>query len=380
MQLQGEVALYSGDNATAETSFQRAIELDPNDLGAYEKLARYLMVTGRQDEVVKTYEAALAQNPDSARLHLTVGSLYELRQDVPKAIQHYEDAVRLDPKLAVAKNNLAYLIAETGGNLDRALDLAQEAKELLPDNPNAADTLGWVLYKKQSHDAAIGYLREAVRGMEPDDPQLPIVRQHLALAYEAAGDVKSAREVVDEAIADIEARRGREGGEAGAEPPWAGDIRALRARLGADRLLGVQDLRPAGRCNLLPASARRGRRLARPAGRDGSGRDAMRSSMLGLGVAFALGLSVPVAAEDAAPQATSPSGASAGAAPSAAPAEAPRPEAEAAEGGAAERRTARRRGSRPRRRSRRPRRRPERASSSVRSSPTRRAARAASTR
>ena len=139
--------------------------------------------------------------------------------------------MRLDPELAVAKNNLAYLIAETGGNLDRALDLAQEAKELLPDNPNAADTLGWVLYKKQSHDAAIGYLREAVRGMEPDDPQLPIVRQHLALAYQAAGDLKSAREVLDEAIADIEARQGREGGEAGAEPPWAGDIRALRARL-----------------------------------------------------------------------------------------------------------------------------------------------------
>jgi tetratricopeptide (TPR) repeat protein len=231
VQLQGEVALYSGDNATAEKSFQRAIELDANDLGAYEKLARYLMVTGRQDEVVKTYESALSQNPDSARLHLTVGSLYELRQDVPKAIEHYENAVRLDPELAVAKNNLAYLIAETGGNLDRALDLAKEAKELLPDNPNAADTLGWVLYKKESHDAAIGYLREAVRSMEPDDPQLPIVRHHLALAYEAAGDLKSAREVVDEAIADIDARRGREGAEASAEPPWAGDIRALRDRL-----------------------------------------------------------------------------------------------------------------------------------------------------
>jgi len=231
VQLKGEVALYSGDNATAEESFQRAIELDANDLGAYEKLARYMMVTGRQDEVVKTYEAALSQNPDSAKLHLTVGSLYELRQDVQKAIEHYENAVRLDPDLGVAKNNLAYLIAETGGNLDRALDLAKEAKELLPDNPNAADTLGWVLHKKESHDAAIGYLREAVRGMEPDDPQLPIVRQHLALAYEAAGDLKSAREVVDEAIADIEARRGREGAEAAAEPPWAGDIRALRTRL-----------------------------------------------------------------------------------------------------------------------------------------------------
>ncbi len=230
VQLQGEVALYSGDHQAAEASFQRAIELDPNDIAAYEKLARYMMVTGRPDEVTKTYEAALERNPRSAKLHLTVGSLYELQGRIPDAVARYEEAVRLDPGLAVAKNNLAYLIAESGGNLDRALDLAKEAKELLPDNPNAADTLGWVLYKKKSPDAAIGYLREAVQSMDPEDPQLPVVRQHLALAYEAAGDVQSARDAVEKAISDIEGRRQRDG-QASPEPPWAGELRALRDRL-----------------------------------------------------------------------------------------------------------------------------------------------------
>jgi tetratricopeptide (TPR) repeat protein len=231
LQLSGEVALYSGDQASAEKLFRQAIDKDPNDVAAYEKLARFMMVTNRPDQVVKTYEEALQKNENSAKLHLIVGSLYELRGDRDKAMERYEDAIRLEPDLAVAKNNLAYLIAESGGSLDRALDLAQEAKELLPDNANAADTLGWVLYKKKSPDAAIPYLREAVRNMQPDDPQLPIVRQHLAMAYEAAGDVKSAREAVDQAIADIEARRTREGDRAAPEPPWAGEIRAMRERL-----------------------------------------------------------------------------------------------------------------------------------------------------
>jgi tetratricopeptide (TPR) repeat protein len=231
LQLSGEIALYSGDQASAEASFKAAIDRDPNDIAAYEKLARFMMVTNRPDEVVATYENALQKNEGSAKLHLIVGSLYELRGEKDKAIQRYEDAVRLDPELAVAKNNLAYLIAESGGSLDRALDLAQEAKELLPDNANAADTLGWVLYKKNSPDAAIGYLREAVRNMQPDDPQLPIVRQHLALAYEAAGDLKSARDAVDQAIADIEARKSRDGEKAAPEPAWAGEIRAMRDRL-----------------------------------------------------------------------------------------------------------------------------------------------------
>jgi tetratricopeptide (TPR) repeat protein len=231
LQLSGEVALYSGDQAGAERLFRQSIDKDPNDVAAYEKLARFMMVTNRPEQVVKTYEEALAKNENSAKLHLIVGSLYELRGERDKAMERYEDAIRLEPDLAVAKNNLAYLIAETGGSLDRALDLAQEAKELLPDNPNAADTLGWVLYKKNSPEAAIPYLREAVRNMQPDDPQLPIVRQHLAMAFEASGDVKSAREAVDQAIADIEARRTREGDRAAPEPPWAGEIRAMRDRL-----------------------------------------------------------------------------------------------------------------------------------------------------
>lgn len=231
VQLDGEIALYSGDRETAEARFKRAIELDPNDVSGYEKLARYMMVTGRPDEVVKTYEAALEKNPNQATLHLTLGSLYELQGKADQAIARYEDSIRLDPNLAVAKNNLAYLLAESGDNLDRALELAQQAKEQLPENPNAADTLGWVLYKKNSFEAAIGYLREAVRSMDPEDPQLPLIRQHLALAYEGAGDLKSAEETVDQAIADIEARRTREGGEPTPEPAWAGELRALKERL-----------------------------------------------------------------------------------------------------------------------------------------------------
>ena len=47
MQLLGEVSLYTGKLDQAEESFRRAIQLDPNDLRAYQSLARYLAVTGR---------------------------------------------------------------------------------------------------------------------------------------------------------------------------------------------------------------------------------------------------------------------------------------------------------------------------------------------
>ena len=143
---------------------------------------------------------------------------------------HYEQALKLDPDLAVAKNNLAYLLAETNGDLDRALELAQEAKERLPDNANTADTLGWVLYKKEIPSAAIGYLQEAERGLGAENPQLGIVRHHLALAYEANGQPERARDALVRALRDLEALRA--GNEDAREPEWAGEIRAMLDRPG----------------------------------------------------------------------------------------------------------------------------------------------------
>jgi tetratricopeptide (TPR) repeat protein len=235
LQLRGLAELTQGLEAEAEASLRRAIELDPNDLAGYERLAQLLARRGRSQEMLATYESALAARPDSAPLQLLVGVLHEGLGRRESARERYEQAVRLDPELAAAKNNLAYLLAEEGRDLDRALDLAQEAKSLLPDDPNAADTLGWVLYKKNIPSAAIGYLKEAEAGFAREDPSLGIVRHHLALAYEANGEPDRAREVIERALADLdsvraaqEARTGRPAGE----PAWAGDLRSLRDRLG----------------------------------------------------------------------------------------------------------------------------------------------------
>jgi len=229
--LRGEVLLYSGKQVEAETAFRRAIELDPNDLSGYQNLARYLAITGRPSEVLATYEEALQQNPDSAPLHMVVGSLYELQSRTEEAMARYEEAIRLDPGLAVARNNLAYLLTEEGGDLDRALDLAQEAKALLPDNPNAADTLGWVLYKKNLPSAAIGYLKEAASGFRAEEPSLALVRYHLALAYEANGEPEQARQILETAIRALDAIYQDEDGEKRPEPAWTAEIRSMHERL-----------------------------------------------------------------------------------------------------------------------------------------------------
>ncbi|MBW2272293.1 MAG: tetratricopeptide repeat protein [Deltaproteobacteria bacterium] len=235
MQLKGLVAMLSSDMETAQQSFTRATELDPDDVTAYQQLANFYRATGRLDETIQTYERAIEARPDSAKLYHFLAVLYELDGRSDLAMKNYEAAVERDPSHAQAKNNLAYMLAESGEDLDRALDLAQEAKALLPEDANTADTLGWVLYKRGVPSAAVGYLKEAADSTDPDNPNLGIIRYHLALAYEADGQKEKAAEVLERAVTDLDQRyeAAQAAGRKVAEPPWEKDLRQMLDRLKA---------------------------------------------------------------------------------------------------------------------------------------------------
>ncbi len=232
--LEGLAYLMSGKNAEGEELLRRAIDLDPNDLAIYQSLAGHLSRTGRREESLETYKKALAAKPDSPQLHFVLGTLYEA-DDPAQAMEHYESALRLQPDMAIAKNNLAYLMVEAGKDLDRALSLAQEAKAALPEHPGIADTLGWVLFKKGVPSAAVGYLKEAEAGFRPEDPSLAIVRHHLAQAYEANNEADKARDVLKRALETLDAQRKalseQKQGELPPEPAWVAPIRAMLERL-----------------------------------------------------------------------------------------------------------------------------------------------------
>jgi tetratricopeptide (TPR) repeat protein len=203
-QLEASVALFEGAVGRAEQGYQRAIQLDPHDFSAYDALAQLFVVTGRQGQAIATFEQALAEEPNSAALHHVLGVLYASDGQTKIATQHFEAAVRNAPDLAVPKNNLAYLYAERNENLDRALELARDAKTQLPDHPHAADTLGWVLHRLGIPTAAIAYLREAEAGIDPSGPEIVTVSHHLAQAYEANDQPDEALATLNRTIARIE--------------------------------------------------------------------------------------------------------------------------------------------------------------------------------
>lgn len=233
VQMVGMVHFTDGNLEEAEKAFVRATELAPNDIETHQQLARFYSLTGRTDETIATYERAVEVRPDSDSLHHFLALLYEAQGELDKAEQAYENAIKYNENHAFAKNNLAYLLADTGKDLDRALDLAQDAKALLPNDANAADTLGWVLFKRGVNGAAVGYLKESVENADADDPALGVMRHHLAQAYEADGSPDKAVNVLRAAIDDLEARKRAEraAGRNPVSPPWESDVRNMLERL-----------------------------------------------------------------------------------------------------------------------------------------------------
>jgi len=125
-----------------------------------------------------------------------LGIIYQGENNYSKAQEYYEKVLTINPNFVPAANNLAYIYAEQGGNIDVALNLAQKAREKMPQDANVADTLGWIYYKKNVYSTAITYLKEAAEKM----PEQPVVRYHLGMAYYKNGNRDLARQELNRAL------------------------------------------------------------------------------------------------------------------------------------------------------------------------------------
>jgi Flp pilus assembly protein TadD len=108
----------------------------------------------------------------------------------------YEQVLKIDPGNPVALNNLAYLKAEQGIDLESALTMAQRARQKEPKSPQIADTLGWIYIKKSQSEEAVRIFQDVVK-QEPDNPAF---HYHYGMALLQKGDKVSAKRELDIAM------------------------------------------------------------------------------------------------------------------------------------------------------------------------------------
>lgn len=185
-----------GDLKRTEELLRTVIETDANDFDAYITLARLYQAQRRTPEARARLEAILDKKPNAIGPLTMIGMLFEVENNLPEAQKKYEQVVQIDREAPVAANNLAYLYADRGGNLDLALQLAQVARQKLPDRPEVADTVGWVYLKRGMAGLAIPPLEDAVKA----DPKNATYAYHLGVALAQAGEKARARRMLETAI------------------------------------------------------------------------------------------------------------------------------------------------------------------------------------
>ena len=194
--LAGRVYDAVGDKAKAEQALLKAVAVDPQNPDGYENLVRLYATQGRVDRALSEMDALARKNPSAVGPATMMGTILQATGKLAEAQGWYEKALAIDPHAVVAANNLAWLYAEQGGDLDAALKFALVAREQLPTQPGVNDTLGWIYYKRGEFGNAVAPLKVCVER----EPANPVCRFHLGLAYARTGNNELARDALQLAI------------------------------------------------------------------------------------------------------------------------------------------------------------------------------------
>ena len=169
---------------------------DINVQWAYLLKGSHALKRGNYDEA-RTMFSKASLNWNSEQPHIQLGILL-LRQARPKdAIEEFQSAVAINPKSAIAHNNIGVAWAtlakqdNTGPNeamLDDAIAQYQQAIEAEPRYALAYNNLGLALLHRKRIDEAIGRYRSAIE----IDPKYLLARWNLAFALQSQSSLDAA--------------------------------------------------------------------------------------------------------------------------------------------------------------------------------------------
>jgi tetratricopeptide (TPR) repeat protein len=189
-----EEAAGKPDLALAE--LQKLAAQHPKSAEVQIQIAKLQTKQGHPEEALQALRHAQQLAPDAKGLDFSIGSLEDQLGRKPEALASYRKALAKTPDDPVLLNNLAFLMAETGGNLDEAQQMVITAIRKAPKLPQLRDTLAWVELKQHNQAAALHALA-ALTTEHPDDPTF---RYHYAVALNDSGNRSAAKDQAEAAL------------------------------------------------------------------------------------------------------------------------------------------------------------------------------------
>ncbi len=211
--LLGDIQLAKGEYSKAAETYTRALR-HSNRPELVVSLFRARTLTGEGDAALIDLKTWDDNNPGSVPVTRALAESLHQQGDIAQAQRYYQRLIALNPRDALAHNNLANLLADIDS--EQAFRSAQRAYELNSSNPAILDTFGWSLVQVGDLEKGLAYLRDAVarNGRSAD------MRYHLGVALEEYGRIGEARRQLTRAL------------EMSNKAAWESDVKRRLERLG----------------------------------------------------------------------------------------------------------------------------------------------------
>lgn len=160
-----EIEHLLGRLDSLEIYVDKATQLYPTKANYWSHKAWIQMQRSDNQGAITTLRSALkfAENSQAkSTLWGNIGDQYHELGQTRKSYSAYYKALNYNLENAMVLNNFAYHLSETGKNLKQALQMAERATKITPNNATYLDTLAWVYYKLGEYEQAKKVMQQAM--------------------------------------------------------------------------------------------------------------------------------------------------------------------------------------------------------------------------
>lgn len=184
-----------GDHEKAFYYTNEALRIDKKYRDAYVLKGSIYLSLDNRDLAKSSYQTAIDQDPEFFAAYLKLGLLYQ-EEGNPLCIQYFITATQIRPNNIEAYYNLAYAYQE----FDRLEEAQQTYRKMLVKDPTFTPPLfqmGWIKQFKQNDiDSAIYFYNETLQ----KEPRYVEAWHNLGLAYEGKGEKYQAIQYYKKAV------------------------------------------------------------------------------------------------------------------------------------------------------------------------------------
>jgi tetratricopeptide (TPR) repeat protein len=155
---------------------ERTMDYFPNQAIAYYMYGIAANELGKNQDASSALQQALLIAASNAPLKLDIygrlGLVYDALGQPERSAQAFEAALALNPEAPGVLSNYAYTLAERGINLEKALQMAAKASNLIPNQANYLDVHGRVLFHLKRYKDARQQLELALQHGGSANPKI----------------------------------------------------------------------------------------------------------------------------------------------------------------------------------------------------------------